>query len=425
MPDLESIKRFDLNRAPRKQFPLLMPLIWLLSFPDYWKHKSKIIKTGMEGLKPPYLLLCNHNAFLDFKIASVAVFPHRTNNVVAIDGFLKREWLLRAVGCIGKRKFTNDISLIRNLMQVIKNKNIAVVYPEARYSLCGTNAILPGSLGKLVKLLNVDVVTLITHGHHIDSPFWHLGSRGVQTVADMTCLISKDELADLSADEINGKIEKAFYYDDFAWQKKNGIRISQLNRAEGLHKVLYQCPHCKTEYRMDSQGSELFCKHCGKVWEMTELGELKAKNGETEFAHIPDWYEWEREQVRAEIETGTYHFSDQVIVRSLPNAKGYIEIGLAEFVHNMNGFTVKGEYEGKPYFMEKSPQSQYSCHIEYEYLGKFGDCIDLNTLKDTWYCYPQGKNFSVTKIALATEEMYKYYRGKEIYPLPVAKTAVY
>ncbi|HPF56413.1 MAG TPA: hypothetical protein PLV03_07715, partial [Clostridiales bacterium] len=341
-------------------------------------------------------------------------FPHRTNNVVAIDGFLKREWLLRAVGCIGKRKFTNDVSLIRNLMKVIKNKNIAVVYPEARYSLCGTNAILPGSLGKLVKLLGVDVVTLITKGHHIDSPFWHLGSRGVQTEAHMTRLISKEELGKLTAEEINGKIERAFFYDDFAWQKQNGVRIINEDRAEGLHKVLYQCPHCKAEYQMDSKGSELICKACGKVWEMSELGELKAKDGETEFTHIPDWYEWEREQVRAEIEEGRYCFSDKVIVQSLPNTKGYIELGLAEFVHNMDGFTVKGEYDGKPFSMEKSPQSLYSCHIEYEYLGKFGDCVDLNTLKDTWYCYPQGDRFSVTKIALATEEMYKYYREKEV-----------
>ncbi len=421
MQDHETIKRFDLNKEPKKQNLLLMPLIWLLSFPDYWKHKAKIIKTGMEGLKPPYLLLCNHNAFLDFKIASVAVFPHRTNNVVAIDGFLKREWLLRAVGCIGKRKFTNDVSLIRNLMKVIKNKNIAVVYPEARYSLCGTNAVLPGSLGKLVKLLGVDVVTLITHGHHIDSPFWHLGSRGVQTEAHMTHLIKKEELNNLTTDDINDKIEKTFVYDDFAWQKKNRIRITQPDRAEGLHKVLYQCPHCKAEYRMDTKGSGLFCKACGKVWEMTELGELQAKSGVTEFAHIPDWYEWEREQVRAEIEEGRYRFFDKVIVRSLPNAKGYIELGFADFTHDMNGFTVKGEHEGTPFMMEKSPQSLYSCHIEYEYLGKFGDCVDLNTLRDTWYCYPQGENFNVTKIALATEEMYKYYREKAASPQPACK----
>lgn len=235
----------------------------------------------------------------------------------------------------------------------------------------------------------------------------------------MTCIISKEELGTLTVEEINEKIARAFSYDDFAWQKNKGIRVEQEDRAEGLHKVLYQCPNCKTEYMMDSKGSELFCKSCGKVWEMTELGELKAKNGTTEFVHIPDWYEWERAQVRAEIAEGRYNFFDNVIVRSLPNAKGYIDLGIAEFIHNMNGFTVKGEHNGKPFCMEKSPKSLYSCHIEYEYLGKFGDCVDLNTLKDTWYCYPQGETFSVTKIALATEEMYKYYQEKESCPQPV------
>ncbi|MPN52982.1 hypothetical protein SDC9_200645 [bioreactor metagenome] len=163
----------------------------------------------------------------------------------------------------------------------------------------------------------------------------------------------------------------------------------------------------------DSKGTELFCRSCGKVWEMTEFGELSAKSGETEFSHIPDWYEWQRAQVRKEIEQGSYSFSDKVIVRSLPNSEGYINLGIADFIHNMNGFSVKGEYNGKPFIMEKTPQSLYSCHIEYDYLGKYGDCVDLNTLCDTWYCYPQGERFSVTKIALATEEMYKYYKEKQ------------
>jgi hypothetical protein len=59
--------------------------------------------------------------------------------------------------------------------------------------------------------------------------------------------------------------------------------------------------------------------------------------------------------------------------------------------------------------MERPVKSMYSCHIEYDYLGKHGDCIDLNTLEDTYYIYPEGSDFSVTKIALATEEL--YYRG--------------
>ena len=34
------------------------------------------------------------------------------------------------------------------------------------------------------------------------------------------------------------------------------------------------------------------------VYDMTTLGELKAREGETEFSHIPDWFAWQRQNVR-------------------------------------------------------------------------------------------------------------------------------
>lgn len=410
----DSFARFDMLEIPRKQ--KLRPLAWAISYPDVWKHNAKIQKIDMEGIKPPYILLCNHSAFLDFKVTTAAIFPHRANYVVAIDGFTSptrkgftsREWLLRTVGCICKRKFTNDAILVRQLNRVVKNGDIAVLYPEARYSLCGTNAVLPESLGKLCKLLKVPVVSLIMHGHHVNSPVWHLGDRGVKPVeSELTCLFTAETLANASSEEVNQRINETFAYDDFAWQREKGIHISHPKRAEGLHKVLYQCPHCNAEYQMASEGTALFCKACGKRWEMDELGCLCATSGETEFSHIPDWYEWERKNVRCEVESGSYAFSAPVRVMSLPNASGYIPIGEGTLTHNMDGFTVRGTGVYGDFEMEKPVPSLYSCHIELNYLGKYGDCVDLNTLEDTWYCYPYNCEFSVVKIALATEELYQ------------------
>ena len=410
----DTFARFDMLAFPKKQ--RLRPIAWAISYPDVWKHQSKIQKINMDGIKPPYVLLCNHNAFLDFKVTTAAIFPHRANYVVAIDGFTSptkkgfasREWLLRVVGCICKRKFTNDAVLVRQLARVVKNGDIAVLYPEARYSLCGTNAVLPDSLGKLCKLLRVPVVSLIMHGHHVNSPVWNLSDRGVKPVeAEMTCLFTAETLAKASSEEVNQTINAAFVYDDFAWQQKRGIRISTPTRAEGLHKVLYQCPHCRTEYRMHSKGTELICDACGKRWQMDELGSLRATEGETEFPHIPDWYEWERANVRREVEAGTYSFFAPVRVMSLPNANGYIHIGDGMLTHGMDGFTVRGSGKYGTFEMVKPVPSLYSCHIELNYLEKYGDCVDLNTLEDTWYCYPRDCDFSVTKIALATEELYQ------------------
>ena len=421
----QDFERFDMSAPPRRTAWYLHPLTIALSLPAVLAHKVQITKTGVEGLKPPYVLLCNHNAFQDFKVATKCIWPQRANYVVAIDGFIGREWLLRAVGCICKRKFTNDIKLVRQLQQTIKNGDVAVIYAEARYSLCGTTAVLPQSLGKFCRMLKVPVVSLICHGHHINSPFWNLHDRGVKpTEAEFSLLFTPEDLAALSVDEINRRIVERFQYDDYAWQKERGIRVTYEGRAEGLHKVLYQCPSCGTEFRMASKGTELFCEACGKHWEYTELGELQAKEGETEFAHIPDWYEWERANVRDEVARGVYSSGElPVTVDTLPNAKKFIRLGRGTLTHDMNGFACRGtDVDGDPFEMLKPVESLYSCHIEYDYLGKHGDCVDLNTLTDTWYIYPDvGEGaplFSVTKMALATEELYFALRAAQGKPCP-------
>ncbi len=410
-----------MKRPPMRTAWYLRPLTLLLSAPDVLRHRAMITKKRTEELKPPYILLCNHNAFLDFKVATMAIFPHRANYIVAIDGFIGREGLLRRVGCICKRKFTQDLLLIRQIRRVLKNGDICMIYPEARYSLCGTTAVLPASLGTLCKHLGVPVATLICHGHHIDSPFWNLHPRGVRpTEAELTLQFTAEELKSATPEEINARLVSAFQYDEYAWQKERGIRVTYEKRAEGLEKVLYQCPHCRAEYRMASEGTALFCRECGKRWQYSELGELRAEAGETEYAHIPDWYEWERANVRAEVAAGTYDSGElPVTVRSLPNAKRFILLGEGTLRHDMSGFTVRGsDGDGDPFEMTKPVPSLYSCHIEYEYLGKFGDCVDLNTLEDTWYIYPHDCDFAVTKMALATEELYQKWCRDEGRPNP-------
>ncbi len=421
--NIDTMTRFNMKKPPKKCNPFLKPVAWGITLPNILKHKTHIIKTGMEGIKPPYLLLGNHNAFFDMSVSATATFPHFANYIVAIDGFIGREGLLRNIGCICKRKFTSDISLIRHIHTVIKNKGIVAIYPEARYSLCGTTAPLPQSLGQLCKSLGVPVVTLMCHGHHINHPFWNTRhERGVKpTSAEMRVLYTPEQMQTMTAGDINAGLVQAFQYDDFAWQYQNKISVDCPDRAVGLEKVLYQCPHCKQEYAMSSEGAQIKCGACGKSWTMDEYGRLSADAGETEFAHIPDWYEWERQNVRREVEDGTYNSGAlPVHVESLPNAKGYIDLGEGIMTHDMNGFTVTLHSQDgeEPRIMTKPVPSLYSCHIEYNYLFSHGDCVDLNTLDDTWYVYPHDCAFSVTKMAIATEELYYKYKRVTGKPCP-------
>ncbi len=225
----------------------------------------------------------------------------------------------------------------------------------------------------------------------------------------MTQVFTSEELQSASVDEISSKIKEYMYNDDFRWQSENRIKVSYKKRAEGLHKVLYQCPHCMTEYKMNSKNEKLFCEHCGKSWTLNEYGELVAYNGKTEFKFPTDWYKWEREQVKKEVLAGTYHFECDCHVNDLPNSKGFVRVGNGRLIHNMNGFMLKGirDYDQKSFEMNIDSAAQYAVHVEYNYrFGNYKDCIDLNTLEDTWYVFPENCDFSLTKISLATEEIF-------------------
>lgn len=408
-------KYYNTAKYPIRQPRIMTFLLYIVSKIALFGLKYKIEKFNMEGLKPPYILLSNHMYFVDFELCAVATFPHRVNNVATIDGYYRRPWLMELLGCICKRKFTNDLHLIKSIHKVLKRGDVLCMYPEARYSPVGTTAILPNALGKLIKMNKVPVVVLLHHGNYLHTPFWNYRKpRKVPLYTTLTQILSAEDVEKMSVDQINEAVREAMRYDEYEWQKKQNLKITEPFRAEGLHKVLYQCPKCKAEHKMASSGSEIYCEVCGKRWQMTELGELVALSGETEFSHIPDWYEWQREQVRTQIEKGEYSFSDEVEVYSLPRCMKFENLGKAVLSHDAeNGFVLKGNYNGEDYLIERKPGTMYGVHIEYDYCYvKPFDCIDISTEKDSFYCYPTKQNV-VTKLSLATEEIYKI-RQKEI-----------
>ena len=320
-----------------------------------------------------------------------------------------RAWLLEWIGAICTRKFTTDLHLVRSIRKVLERGDVLCMYPEARYSPAGTTSYLPESLGMLVKKCKVPVVVVTHHGNYLHSPFWNFRKkRRVPLYTTFKKIWDPEDLEDMSIEEINAGLKEAFTYDDYKYQKDNGILITEPYRAEGLNKILYQCPHCKVEHKMSSSGAEIYCEECGKRWYLNEDGTLSATDGETEFSHIPDWFEWEREQVRLQIESGSYSFEDDVEVYSLPRCYKYEPLGFGKLTHDPeHGFILTGHYRGKDYRIQRTPLQTNSLHVEYDFLRiKPFDLVDISTEDDSFYCYTTKKDV-ITKLAFATEEIYK------------------
>ena len=379
----------------------------IISFPDLRKRKFTLEKINMEGLEGPYLMLVTHSSMVDFNVMLKATHPHKVNNVMTLEGFnTYTEPLMRSLGVLGTRKYINDMNLIRNIKYCIeKLGNTFVLFPEARYSLDGCTSYIPSSTAKLIKVLKVPVVVLKIQGNFITCPQWNKINKKTHVEAQMVQIITREECKDISLDEIANRIREHFTYDDYKWQLENKIKIDHPKRAEGLHALLYKCPHCKAESQMDSKGAKLFCNACGKTWEMDEYGQLHALDGKTEFSHIPDWSNWERACVRKEIEEGTYYFEDTVRVETLPGSLKFYKQGEGTLIQTPEGTTVKCNYYGEEYTLFRSAKSLESMHIEYDYLGR-GDCVDISIPDDSFWCYVSKKD-CITKISFATEEIHK------------------
>ena len=401
------------HKKPLKPNMLLAFVVRVLSFFTLLGVGFKYSKIGMErlGRKEPALILMNHSSFIDLKIASALLFPKRYNIIMTSDGFVGKNLLMRLIGCVPTQKFTADSVLVRNIFHCIKkNKTSVLMYPEASYSFDGTATTLPESLGKLVIKLGVPVIMIKTMGAFAYDPLYNgLQLRKTKVSAEMKYLLSPEEIESKSFEEINRLIGEEFTFDNFRWQQENGIRITENFRADYLNRVLYKCPDCKAEGQTEGKGTTLTCKNCGKVYELTEEGFMRAVDGETEFSHIPDWFSWQRECVREEIKNGKYNLELRVKIMMLIDSKKLYDIGMGTLIHNINGFRLLSDDKKLDY--HQAGELSYSLYSDF-YWYELGDIICIGNSKALYYCFPQKKGDIVAKTRLATEEIYKIRTAK-------------
>lgn len=401
------------HRKPLKPQMWLATIVRIICIPTLRKTKFSYTTERMELVEnQPCLILMNHSSFTDMKLAYGIFYPKKLGIVTSVDamtGILGK--LMRFIGCMPTHKYITDISIFKDMEYMLKEKKTSVLmYPEAGYSFDGCATTLPRKMGVLMKRLGVPIVTVITEGaFHRDPLYNMLQIRDVKVSAHVKCIATAEEVKEKSVAELDALLDEAFSFDNFAWQRDNKISIDEPFRADGLHRILYKCPHCGVENQMEGKGIHLTCHACNKQWTMDEYGQLSAGKSNTEYPHIPDWYQWQRECVRKELEDGTYVLDADVEVAVQVNLDGICKIGTGHLTHNLNGFHLTGA-EGKLDYTQ-SPICSHTLYSDY-FWYEIGDVIGIGDTEYSYFCFPK-ENVSVTKVRLATEELYKMKKQRK------------
>lgn len=401
------------HKKPCKPSLLLGTVVRLASIPDLMQVGFTYEKENMEKAGDgPWLILMNHSSFLDLEMVSKMMYPRTYNIVCTSDGLVGKEGLMRRLGCIPTQKFVSDISLISDIKYALhENKRSVLMYPEASYSFDGTATPLPRRLGVFFKAIKAPVVMISTYGSFTRDPLYNnLQKRRVKASAKMECLLSIDEVKSKTVEEIDSILDKAFSFDYFKWQYDNSIEVSEEFRADGLNRILYKCASCGCEGNTEGKGVNFICHDCGSKFKLSPLGQLESLSNEpARFPHIPDWYAWQRQCVRDEINSDSYLLDTDVDIGVIVDFESLYMVGSGRLRHDNNGFTLDG-CDGKLHY-EQGPSACYSLYSDY-FWYEIGDVICIGNKDCLYYCFPKKKDV-VAKARIAAEEMFKIHRANK------------
>ena len=254
--------------------------------------------------------------------------------------------------------------------------------------------------------MKVPVIMVMTQGSFLRDPLYNnLQKRKTKVSAKVSYLLSPEDIAQKSSEELYEILSDAFTYDQFRMQHEHGVIIDEPFRADGLHRVLYKCPSCGMEGDMVGKGIHITCNSCSKEYTLNEDGTLSSSDNKCEFKYVSDWYAWERQQVKKELEEKTYLLDIDVDIKMLVDTKSIYSVGEGRLRHTDKGFELIG-CDGKLSYTQ-SPKASYSLYADY-FWYEIGDMICIGDSKAQYYCFPKDQTKAiVAKARLATEELYK------------------
>ncbi len=194
-------------------------LAYLLVFPALKiLFRLKVDRTDYHPPKGPFVVLCNHQSYMDFLLAMLSLYPYRVNTVAAQKFFLYRplDWFLPLMGSIPKNLFDPDLRSIKSVLEVIRRGDQLLLFPEGRCSVHGPYMGIHKATGKLIKLLKVPVYSCYIEGAYACMPFWRDLFRRGRVRVTLAELFTAEETLALSAEEINDRIDARLSGIDYA-----------------------------------------------------------------------------------------------------------------------------------------------------------------------------------------------------------------
>ena len=253
---------------------------------------------GADLKKGPYLYLINHVGIMDPVMIS-AVLPQHVRWVAG--AYLFKNWFLKLVigkwcTAIPKQQGRRDLSMIRNIHSAFKNGDNVGLFPEGTRTWDGE--MMPVkyvSLAKFVKRYKVPVLVVHLEGGYAHHPRWADFERKGKVVVNVKYLLTSEQIESAPVDELSDTLRDYMHFSNDEWKQTVDYSYVCDKRAEGLQRLLYMCPKCRSLDTMRTAGNKITCSSCGAITVLDDMDNLTSI--ETPFTTLKDWHTWESSEI--------------------------------------------------------------------------------------------------------------------------------
>ena len=360
----------------------------------------------------PCFVIFNHLSRLDHIYVMGACYPRITNMMAAYNEFYRKKFsfLFGLNKVIPKKNYYTDKLSIRGVSEVIKAGGCVTFAPEGlACDLGGNKPIVPGT-SKMFKHFKVPVYLCYLEGQFLQNNKTCLDERYGETHATMSLLFSKEDVANLSVEEMDDIINEKFRRNEYEWNAEKKIKWNTRGRiCHRLEDYCFKCPKCGKEFTMKGEGDKITCSNCGNGASMDDYYQFHP----FENAVIPQtpfhWLEQERMDLVKEIrENPDYFFEDECQIGNLDeyklvgNNKTTFIVGEGKIRIDHQGFHYTGTRNNQPYEFTVDYKNLYTLitptdasFFSFYYKGEYFEFIP--------------KHQTVGKINLLVEEMHRYH----------------
>ena len=221
----------------------------------------------LKDLSAPFIALCNHASFYDlYYVKRLLSDAGTANPSYVVNKHILSHPLIRKpaskAGMITKKLFYPDVKVPVQIMRMVKKGYPVVIFPEGRLSVDGRTYPILDRSASFYRRLKTDLVIVSIRGAYFANPKWRKRFFRSDIYVKAERVLTKDEIANMSDDELNALIDASIACDE-SEAPVNTYRRKDM--AKGLENVLYRCIDCGALYTVKGEGNAFTCSACKKT----------------------------------------------------------------------------------------------------------------------------------------------------------------